>query len=289
MSGWTLGPYRAVGHRFIVRGNGAEQVRLRLEHALSPLADPSVEPAGTYRVTDLGPEAENRYALDFDGTPVHATDSPFHLAGLVVWHVNGSVVRVDRGQHLLLHASAAERDGVTVLLPAPMESGKTTTVAGLLRAGYRYVTDETVVLDRGDLAVTAFPKALALDASAVRVLGGVRLPDYRHADSDAQQHVTWRDLGSPGVASGGRPGLVVFPQFRHGSATVGEPVGPAEAVLELAASTFGFRERPRRNLEVLARLATAVPVYRLSIGDLAEAVDVITSLVRDDAERTLSA
>ena len=148
MSGWVLGPYRAVGHRFVVQGDDADQVRQRLEHALAPLADPTAEPTGTYHVTDQGRTVQTRYALHFDGTSVYAADSPFHLAGLLVWHVNGSVVRVDRGQHLLLHAAAAERDGVTVVLPAPMESGKTTTVAGLLRAGYRYVTDETVVLDR---------------------------------------------------------------------------------------------------------------------------------------------
>ena len=170
-----------------------------------------------------------------------------------------------------------------------MESGKTTTVAGLLRAGFRYVTDETVVLDRGDLSITAFPKALALDASAVQRLGGVPLPGYRHAATDAQQQVTWRDLGSPGVATGGRPGLVVFPKYQRGATTVAEPVAPGAAVLELANSTFRFRERPRRNLDALARLATEVPAYRLSIGDLDEAVQVITSLVQDGAERTLSA
>ncbi|MFI5101210.1 MAG: hypothetical protein ACHQE5_11980 [Actinomycetes bacterium] len=289
MSSWVLGPYRAVGHCFVVRGNDADQVRLRLEHALAPLADLTAGPSGTYQVTDHGPDAKTRYTLHFDGTCIVASDCPFHLAGLVVWHVNGSVVRVDRGQHLLLHASAAERDGVTVVLPAPMESGKTTTVAGLLRAGYRYVTDETVVLDRADLAITAFPKALALDASAVRLLGGVRLPSYRHADSDTQQHVTWWELGSPGVATGGSPGLVVFPEFRHGATTALEPLTPAAAVLEMAASTFRFRERPRRNLDVLARLATAVPAYRLAIGDLDEAVQAIDGLVREHADRMLTA
>ena len=289
MSGWTLGPYRAVGHRFTVEGNEAEQVRERLRHALAPLADATAEPTVTYLVTDSGSDGPSRFALRYDGTLVHGADSPYNLVGLVVWHVNSSVVRVDRGEHLLLHAAAAERDGVTVVLPAPMESGKTTTVAGLLRAGYRYVTDETAVLDRRDLSITAFPKSLALSQSAARLIGGIPLPDYRHAGSEAQQHVTWWDLGSPGVASGGCPALVVFPGFRHGATTALEPLTPAAAVLEMAASTFRFRERPRQNLDVLARLATAVPAYRLAIGDLDEAVRAIDGLVREHADRTLSA
>ena len=101
--------------------------------------------------------------------------------------------------------------------------------------------------------------------------------------------MTWWELGSPGVASGGSPGLVVFPEFRHGATTALEPLTPAAAVLEMAASTFRFRERPRRNLDVLARLATAVPAYRLAIGDLDEAVQAIDGLVREHADRVLTA
>jgi len=169
-----------------------------------------------------------------------------------------------------------------------MEYGKSTTVAGLLRAGYRYATDETTVVDRRHLTVTPYPKSLALSQSVVRLLGV--LPRTAVADeTPAQVDVRWWDLGSPGVTSGGRVDLVVFPAFRHGSSTVLEPVAPAAAVVELAASTFRLGQRARQNLELLARLATAVPVYRLAIGNLDEAVHTIDTLVSEHTDRSISA
>ncbi len=250
MSDWTSAHTARSATGSSSRATTPTQVRLRLEHALAPLADPTAAPSGSYKVTDHGADGEKRYTLDFDSSSVFATDSQDHLAGLVAWHVNGSVVRAGPRAHLLLHASAAECDGVTVVLPAPMESGKTTTVAGLLRAGYRYVTDETVVLgprrpvDHG-VPEGARPGRVRGAAAGRGATAG--LPARGH--SDAQQQVPWRDLGSPGVATGGRPELIVFPSTSRGATTVAEPVTPGAAVLELAASTFRFRERPRRNLD----------------------------------------
>ena len=62
-----------------------------------------------------------------------------------------------------MHASAAVPaiSGVAgtgiVAFPASMNSGKSTLVAALVRAGYAYVTDETVAVDPTTLAVTPEP------------------------------------------------------------------------------------------------------------------------------------
>ena len=69
----------------------------------------------------------------------------------VLWHVNQQMVDRDQGKHLLLHAAAAERDGLLVVLAGSSGSGKSTTVAALVQHGFRYVTDEVVVLDRESL------------------------------------------------------------------------------------------------------------------------------------------
>ena len=170
MNDWCLGPFRAVGHTFEVRGAGADVVRARLAHALAPLADAGAEPALTYVVDDAGSDSDSRYTVSAGTRVLVHTNSTSTAAGLVVWHANGTLVKVDRGRHLVLHAAGVQRSGVTVALPAPMESGKTTTCAGLLRAGFSYLTDEALVLDRTDGSITPFPKALSLDQGSRQAL-----------------------------------------------------------------------------------------------------------------------
>ena len=283
MTTWRLGPYRAVGHRFVVVGQGAPVVRDRLVHALEPLSDasPGDDEPITYEVTDGGAGVSSRYRVTADGRPLVRTDSTATAAGHVVWHVNLALVKADRGEHLILHAGGVQRRGVTVLLPAPMESGKTTTTAGLLRAGFGYLTDEALVLDRETWQVTPYPKALSLDKRSVDVVGDVAVPPYPHADGDSQWQVPWWSLGGPGVPARARPDLVVFPAYRAGATTELRAVSPGESLVLLATSTFEFTRRPRRNLDVLAALAEALPAYQLTVGDLSAAVGLVADLVDD--------
>ena len=60
MSGWVLGPYRAVGHRFVVQGDDADQVRRGWSTRWRRSRTPTAEPTGTYQVTDHGSDAVRR-------------------------------------------------------------------------------------------------------------------------------------------------------------------------------------------------------------------------------------
>ena len=71
---------------------------------------------------------------------------------------------------MLVHAGAVEWDGHAALFPAPMESGKTTLVAGLVRAGARYLSDEAAAIDPETLLVHPFPKSLTIGAGSWEVL-----------------------------------------------------------------------------------------------------------------------
>jgi hypothetical protein len=282
MTTWRLGPYRAVGHRFVVEGVDADLVRDRLNGPLEPLLDPSPalnKDVSTYQVLDRGSQTSPRYRVRFGSRTLTNNDNAASAASYVFWHVNQSVVRIDRGEHLILHAGGVQKAGVTVALPAPMESGKTTTTAGLLRAGYGYLTDEALVIDRTTWQITPYPKPLSLDMRSIDVLGGLPAPDHVHAEFDEQWQVPWWTLGSAGVPGRARPDLLIFPKFRPGKRTELTRAPSGEAVMLLAGSTFEFTRRPRRNLELLAKLVEAMPAFRLIIGDLGEAVGLIDSMV----------
>ena len=83
--------------------------------------------------------------------------SPTVAIERLVWEVNRGVVEQTENQ-LLLHAAAAEADGRIALLAGPEGSGKSTLVTALVRAGLRYVTDETVAAEVPGGAIRPYPK-----------------------------------------------------------------------------------------------------------------------------------
>jgi hypothetical protein len=271
---WRSNAADALGHRFAVVaevcGPGLQE---RLEAVLAPLATPS-EPSVTYAITPTAPE---RYHLGVDGDVLCEDGDPEATVRHLVWHLNQSAVRVARSCHTVLHAAAAHRAGCTVVLPAPMGSGKTTTVAGLLVNGWDYVTDEAVALRRDDLRISPFPKALSLDPGSWPLFPEAR-PRWVGSDMDGQWQVSAGTLGAPHALTPGSPRLLIMPRFTGGRTRLLQ-VAPAEAVVLLARSTFGFPAGGGEDLDVLVRLMQRCPAYSLEIADLRAAVELIEETV----------
>jgi hypothetical protein len=57
------------------------------------------------------------------------------------------------------------------------------------------------------------------------------------------------------------------------------PLGRGEALVELARNTFRFKERGAPELDLLAELARGVDVFRLTMGGLEAAVDLVAGLL----------
>ena len=72
---------------------------------------------------------------------------------------------------------------------------------------------------------------------------------------------------------------VVFPRYEAGADTALAPVGRGEALVELAKNTFHFKERGAPELDLLAELVRGVDCYRLTMGELDGAVDLVAGLV----------
>ena len=266
--------YQALGHSFCVRSDDAE-VAGYVEAVFEEFT--SDEPAATtYSLMDRGARHKAAYALYADNTRVGLSRSRSRSLATMLWHVNHEVVRLTDPRFVQWHASAAVRDGVCVVMPAPMESGKTTTVAGLLRIGYQYLTDETVAIDGETLLVEPFPKALSVDRGSWSVLADLE-PALQFVDD--QWQVPPRRIRPDVVAARVRPRLIVCPRFRPGVETVLRPLRRAEALLLVAQSTFRFTEDPARNLGVSAQVVAGCDCYDLQIGDLGQAVAQIDHLV----------
>lgn len=277
--------YRALGFEFGVRTSDPE-VGAFLEELFEPFRAPG-SPARLYSFLSAPEREGDRYAVYFEGEYVVTTRYASTALRHFLWDVNRRVAGETR-DHLLVHASAAEHEGRCLLFPAPMDSGKTTLVAGLVRAGLRYVTDEAAPLHLSSLTVTPYPKPLHLDTGSWSVLADLR-PRVSQAVEPylrGQWYVPPTRIRPDALAPPAVPRFVIAPRYAPGARTELLPLTRAEAVVLLYDQAFNAGAvGERRALEALAAAVRRCACYRLVVSDLDRACQLVLGLLGDGPRR----
>jgi hypothetical protein len=198
------------------------------------------------------------------------------------WDVNRQALGCGRG-YVMVHAAAAALGQSGILLPARMDAGKTTLVAGLLKSGFSYLSDEAAVIDPRSLKVLPFPKPLSIDEGSFGVLSALQ-PEVDGSVKpfvESQWQVSPLAIRKDSLSGTVSPRVIVFPRYEPGCKTTIQEVGRQEALLELLRHTFNFHELGRRNLEVLARLIRNVPCLRMTSGSLQDACTQLQALMAE--------
>ncbi|MEF8866387.1 MAG: hypothetical protein V5A20_11560 [Salinibacter sp.] len=172
-----------------------------------------------------------------------------------------------------LHAAGLTREGRGVLLTARSGSGKTTTALSLVRKGWGYLSDDTVLLRSEDSRIRAysFRRDFCVDPGLAAHFPELDGPEWPSAPNDASK---WRVdpgriyLGQPTATC--TPALVVLPTLANASESSVEPVG-TKAALEQLLNQGGFFLTPGSDtaddhLTVLRRLIDQARTYRLHAG-----------------------
>ena len=282
----VAGPFACFGERWRISCDDLALARF-VGELYAPMLDDSRggDPAVTYRLTMACGDRPGE--VHRDGELLVQSPRPARLLGKLVWAINRQVIDAS-GQRLLLHAAAAaDPRGRVVLLPAPMESGKTTLVAGLLDHGLAYLTDEAAAVEP-DLSVHGFRKPLSIDKGSWEVLEHHRpvLPAGLAAYLDDQWQVAPHRFASViprGVLAG-----IVFPSYRAGEATALERLHPVSALDLARASTFGQpgQPLPAEKMARLAQVVTSVPCFTLRFSDLSEACASVVEVLPQDGRGT---
>lgn len=274
---YRTGSFRALGHEFMVVTSDAA-LSSYLEALFAPLA--SDRPAAhTYTLTERPGAGGSDWVLDFDGAEIGRGD-PSRALALLLWDVNRSAVQRTRGL-VLLHAAAAERDGAAVLLPGAMEVGKTTLVAGLVRAGLGYLTDELTAIDPATGRIRPYPKALSVDPGSYGPLADLEptVPAAARRFLPDQWQVLPTAIRAGAVASTATPRLVVLPRYVAGQATELRPLSRADALIAVAGCAFTFDDDPAGTLAALGAVLRSCDCYELRSGSLDEAVRTVVDLL----------
>lgn len=186
--------------------------------------------------------------------------------------------------YLLLHAGVVERGGVGMILPALPGSGKSTLTAALAVSGFRLLSDEFGVVRLDDGLCVPMLRPIALKNESIGVIGelrpdaargpifsGTRKGDVAHLGPDVES-VEKRHL--PAAIR-----LVVFPRFEAGAQTGLEPIARARAFAKLAVNSFNYELLGPAGFEAVGRLIARCDCYRLTYGNLAEAISAIGELL----------
>jgi hypothetical protein len=269
-------PFDALGFAFDVQ---AEDPRLisYVERLYEPFPNPG-RAEHRYAVPAATSDGEAR-ELRLDEDRVIEAEVVEALVGPLVHDLNRRAL--DDADHLILHAGGVVGDGVGIVFPGEMEAGKTTLAAGLVRAGLGYLTDEGVAIDRETLRIHPYPKPLSIDRGAWPLFPELE-PDADLA-TDAYKADQWQvpptDIRPDALGQSCPVDVIVFPKRVAGCETSVEPLGRAEALIELAKNTYKFNVQERAALDVLAEVVRPAACYRLTSGDLDAAVAAVTGLL----------
>ena len=258
-------------------------------HVVHDLLEPYEAPvngkAPTYRMLRV-PNHRHRFTLHRDQECL-LDESRAYAGSLVDFLISDMTKRAIEIQkdYLVIHASVASWMGNAVVMPAPADSGKTTTVAGLVRAGFDYLSDEAALISLQTGRVDPFSRPLAMDASSVRLIRGLGsdLPDRYHEIMRRQEYYVPCEFlrrDSRGTACAVR--YVVAPTYSGGSVTELVPMSRAEAASLLLEQCFNFEELGKKALLVIADVVRGARCYRLQIGDLDDAVAKLKEIATSD-------
>jgi hypothetical protein len=275
---YTTSRLRVFEHDFAVRTLDPALGRY-LERVFSPFIIPG-QPHQLYSFLRHSEHSQMRYSLFYGSERLQTSSSAPFVFSLLLWHINRQAIESCEN-YLLVHAAAAEFEGHALLFPAPMESGKTTLVAGLVRAGLRYLTDEAAAIDPRTLQVHPFPKALSIDIGSWEVLANLKPEVEREVQLylGRQWQVDPQAIRADAVAPPSFPRFVIIPSYKRGACSELVRLRPAQALLALCENSFNLNTYRAVGLQALTAIVKQSECYRLMMGNLDAACALVLRLL----------
>ncbi len=172
-----------------------------------------------------------------------------------------------------IHASAVEKDGRAILIPALSGKGKTTCCLALLRAGYKSLSDDRPFLrerrDDGVIEVLPFPDRFDVTEATIAFFPELQRWAANAAAPGRRKRPVDPELIYPGCLGGAAvPELILFPQATAGQGHRVVPLQKTVALQEiLPHSLLVFDpEMSARQFDLLTRLIEQAECYRLLLG-----------------------
>jgi hypothetical protein len=259
----------------------AEAVRWHL----APFKRPAPPSWGSYRADVFIDEEDAEtdpaaYSFFFQGERDFRSRSLPELLFNFLWKIHAQIPK-GSDDFLFLHAGAASWDNAGLLLPARMDSGKSSLTLALLQAGLTYLSDEFGAID--PITRQAYPvqKRVKLDQRALDAFPGLerRLEDPLVDRPDLPvelraRYVRPEDVGAE-ISGPVEIRWLVFPSPDWNGPPRLEPLGRAAAVEEMAKNAFNLDRYEGRGVILLSIVASGAQAFRIVGGTPSERASLI--------------
>ena len=221
------------------------------------------------------------FVVAVDGTDRWTAEDERELVPTLEWALTQTAVDDVGARYVLLHGGAVARNGRALVMPAASGSGKSTLVAGLVAAGFGLASDEIAALDPTDRLLRPFARALCVKQGSRPVLAA-HYPDLRTAAPRYRLsgEAVWylmpeagRWIGAPTPVR-----FVVLPRYVANAPTALTPVPRSATLPRLLEQSFSLRNHGARGIGVMTALLQATDCYELTVGSLADAIELLTRL-----------
>lgn len=228
-------------------------------HAVNParrLIRPSIALDGDYMLPDAAPLPLSQGLL--------AAEMAMNLQMALGWR-----------RHMLLHASAVEKDGKALIMTGESGSGKSTLSALLGSRGWRFMGDEFVLIDLFTGEAVPFPRLISLKNEAIGAMQANALdaqfgPTMRATPKGDIRHMVPPATAIAAMDRPATPALLLFPRFGHQQAV--RPVPLTEAFMRLTQASTNYVPLGEAAFVALTRFVKSVPARAIDYpdGDAAE-------------------
>lgn len=243
-------------------GQALATVRLEANRPWRRIIRPSVHIRGDYTIPDALPLPLAQGLL--------AAEMGMNLQVALGWR-----------QHLLLHASAVEKDGRALVMVGESGSGKSTLAALLGEGDWRLMGDEFALLGLDDGQINAFPRLISLKNAAIaemtaRVPAERLGPPISGTPKGTIRHLVPRADAIDRMDESARPSLLLFPTF--GAEPGLRPVPPSEAFMRLTDSSTNYVALGESAFGALTRLVRDVPAVAIGYGSSEEGIAAVNAM-----------
>ena len=236
----------------LLAGDGrAPRIELDLDTGLDAGLDPGL---------DTGPDPGPDPGPGSGGAAATAS------LGEVLARLTEAVVR--NSPMLCVHAAVVAGPRGSLVVPGHSGLGKTTLTAALIQAGFSYLSDEVLAIDRTTGEVAGFPRPLSL-APDVWPLLGLTEPAVAGEAERQFQPGRFGAVASPGPP-GHRVSDIVLARRRAEPGTELRPGSPTEAVTALLTRAFNHYLDPQGSLTTAARVVRDAAIWQADYHDAPE-------------------
>lgn len=184
-------------------------------------------------------------------------------------------------RHMLLHASAVERDGRALIMTGESGSGKSTLAAMLGERGWRLMGDEFTLVAPDSGQAFAFPRAVSLKNEAIGAMEAEVAADrfgplLANTPKGAIRHMRPRTDAVARMGEGATPALILFP--RYGFAREIRGLMPSETFMRLTQASTNYVALGEAGFRCLAALVGDVPALAIDYQQGAQAVEMVEQL-----------